>query len=224
MYADDDDKHALTGTANYSDDDLNWLFPKYCSSIKTFICPSTKNTLLDIRSVVPSPGPSPIVTGVPDYGVRLHDITRIVASLQDNAPGKKAASPAGHSYEVSGFLCGNNGGATSSTLNVRKTQESVQTHVYSTGQPSFPQWDVSTPAAGPAKANPSLVWLIYDADDQGIGDPSRPNEDYPDAGDNHGKEGGNVIFADGHASFVLRANYIQSFILGNDEKHNSVVP
>src|SRR5438309_1254039 len=29
LYADDDEKKALTGVANFGDDDLNWLYPKY---------------------------------------------------------------------------------------------------------------------------------------------------------------------------------------------------
>src|SRR5206468_10594316 len=43
LYADDDSKHALTGTGNYSDDDMNWLFPRYVSNLRSFTCPSTKN-------------------------------------------------------------------------------------------------------------------------------------------------------------------------------------
>src|SRR5262245_24926059 len=38
LYADDDARNALTGVANYSDDDLNWLFPQYVSNLKSFIC------------------------------------------------------------------------------------------------------------------------------------------------------------------------------------------
>ncbi len=121
-------------------------------------------------------------------------------------------------------MAGNNGAATSPTLNERKTQESVLNRVYTTAQPSFPQWDFSVPPNGPSKCNPSTVWLIYDADDGVASDPTRPNEDYPDKGDNHGKDGGNVVFGDGHAAFVPRSEYIRSFILGTDEKHGPVTP
>ena len=31
LYAEEDSKNALSGTANYSDDDMNWLFPLYLS-------------------------------------------------------------------------------------------------------------------------------------------------------------------------------------------------
>src|SRR5205809_3691990 len=39
LYADEDNKNALTGVANYSDDDMNWLYPTYIPNHKTFICP-----------------------------------------------------------------------------------------------------------------------------------------------------------------------------------------
>src|SRR4051812_25540441 len=48
LYADDDEKHAFSGVANFKEDDLNWLFPKYVSVIKTLICPATKNVLNDV--------------------------------------------------------------------------------------------------------------------------------------------------------------------------------
>src|SRR3954464_11989376 len=40
LYADEDSQGALTGVANYSDDDMNWLFPNYVPNSKSFICPS----------------------------------------------------------------------------------------------------------------------------------------------------------------------------------------
>src|SRR5882672_10870490 len=53
LYADEDSKHALSGTFDYGDDDLNWLFPQYLASLKTFICPSTRNSVQDLRVAVP---------------------------------------------------------------------------------------------------------------------------------------------------------------------------
>src|SRR5689334_11716375 len=40
LYADEDSQGALTGVENYSDDDMNWLFPQYVPNWKSFICPS----------------------------------------------------------------------------------------------------------------------------------------------------------------------------------------
>src|SRR5512147_1036097 len=35
MYADEDNKNALSGTANWTDDDMNWLFPRYVPNVKS---------------------------------------------------------------------------------------------------------------------------------------------------------------------------------------------
>ena len=43
MYADDDNKNALSGVVDYADDDMNWLCPQYVSNLKSFVCPSTRN-------------------------------------------------------------------------------------------------------------------------------------------------------------------------------------
>ena len=55
LYADEDDKGALAGVANYADDDLNWLFPRYVSNLRSFICPSTRNAVTDVRIQPPAP-------------------------------------------------------------------------------------------------------------------------------------------------------------------------
>src|ERR1044071_3062779 len=36
MYADDDKKGALSNTSSIGDDDVNWLYPTYISSLQTF--------------------------------------------------------------------------------------------------------------------------------------------------------------------------------------------
>src|SRR5580765_4291500 len=54
LFADDDRKNALSGTVNYSDDDLNWLFPSLVPNIKSFTCPSTKNNVRD-NNMTPIP-------------------------------------------------------------------------------------------------------------------------------------------------------------------------
>src|SRR5207249_4515773 len=86
LYADDDAKHALTGTEDYSDDDMNWLYPRYVSNLKSFTCPSTKNIPRDTTApVIPNwDGPYPGVndTGV-KYDERLHENTRYLPDLVD---------------------------------------------------------------------------------------------------------------------------------------------
>lgn len=225
MYADDDDKAALSGVANYSDDDMNWLFPRYVSNLKSFVCPSTKNVVIDDYQTLSATdtGPqSPNLTGVPLYADRMHGNTRYVKSLQENAAGKTAAGSAsnpagGTSYEVAGFFCGQNGQVVDTKTNVRKTQRSATSHIYSTIQGGFGKYDFRG-----QRASPSDVWVIYDEDDSartGDADQSRKLEDFPEPTDNHGADGGNVVFGDGHAEWVPRKKYVGSFIRGTDEAH-----
>ena len=207
MYSDDDDKNALTGVTTYADDDLNWLFPHYVSNLKSFICASTKNEVTnDFANLLPNdPGPAgPGYSGVLLYQDRMHGNTRYVKGLRDNAPGKNGTY--GHSYEVAGFFCGQEG-ATS----VRKTQKTALTHVYRSPQAGT-KYDFT------GHVSPSDVWIIYDEDDAGGAD--RPNEDFPDPGDNHGADGANIVFGDGHAEWISRKKYVGSFIRGTDETHN----
>lgn len=212
MYADEDRQRALTGVANWADDDMNWMYPAYISNLKTFICPSTKNAITILNRITPvGSGPSPIVPGVPDYAERLHDSIFYLYQLRDNAGGKEGKT--GHSYELAGFFRGANGTSTAGGTNRRKTQNSVASYTYATVQGGTKYNYVGI------KASPSDVWLIYDADDPEAGNPARANQDYPDSGDNHGVEGGNVVFADGHAEWISQRKYVGSFIRGTDELH-----
>jgi len=219
MYAEDDDKNALSGVVTYADDNLNWLFPRYVANLKSFVCASTKNQVTnDYVGLLPNdPGPAGAGnSGVPLYSDRLHGESRDLKSLRDNAAGRNsigsAANPnGGHSYEVAGYFAGQNGGIIYPTINIRKTQRSVLTHVYGSVQGGTKYNYIGQ------KVSPSDVWVIYDADD--VGAPDRPNEDFPDAGDNHGADGGNIVFGDGHAEWVPRKKYVGSFIRGTDEVH-----
>jgi prepilin-type N-terminal cleavage/methylation domain-containing protein/prepilin-type processing-associated H-X9-DG protein len=218
FYAEDDPKNALTGVVDYADDDLNWLYPQYIGNTKSFVCPSTRNSVnaSNFVNLLPNdPGPfgaSRNNTGVLLYTDRMHGNTRYLRELLDNAPGKNGTS--GHSYEVAGFFAGQNGNTIGGPFNVnqRKTQQSVISRIYLT-----PQAGTRYNFIG-QKASPTDVWIIYDEDDPGGTD--RPNQDFPDPGDNHGAEGGNVVFGDGHAEWVPRKRYVGSFIRGTDEVHN----
>jgi prepilin-type N-terminal cleavage/methylation domain-containing protein/prepilin-type processing-associated H-X9-DG protein len=210
LYADEDVKYAFSGVANYSDDDLNWLYPRYVGNLKSFICPATKNAIRPFTFNVPNgDGVTPNLTGQ-SYSDRLHGATTYVADLQNNAPaGKKGLT--GHSYETAAFFAGQNGTGTGGGVNERKTQNSVGRHAYVTHQDGTKYNFIGQ------RASPSDAWIIYDADDATGGD--RPNEDYPDPGDNHGIQGGNVAFCDGHAEWITQSKYVGRFIRGTDEYH-----
>ena len=55
-------------------------------------------------------------------------------------------------------------------------------------------------------------------------DPSLQNNDYPDPGDNHGRDGGNIVFCDGRAQWVVQKRYLFSFFRGCDEYHDPIIP
>lgn len=220
LYADDDSKNALSGVANFSDDDLNWLFPQYVSTLKAFICPTTKNNIRD-NNPTAAIGAGPITpndSGVPTYEERLHGATTYLPDMDNNAPGKAGAN--GHSYEVAGFANARGSGAVMGN-NIRKTQATISHYTYKLYNSNFAQYNFYGQSGGP-----SDLWILYDADDKDYSgsDLSRTNEDYPDAGDNHGVEGGNVIYCDGHAEWVTRKLYLYKWFRGTDEYHDPIVP
>jgi len=210
-YADDDLKHAFSGVANFKEDDLNWLFPQYVSTLKTLTCPATRNRIKDDRTT-PVPDINPVAgddwTGV-TYPERLHGNTFFISDLQQVAPDGPAGTSGGTSYEVAGWL---NGDWAKGAANIRKTQQSVNGYLY-THTNTTPQYISSGDKGGP-----SDMWIFYDADEPGF-DGNRPNNDYPDPGDNHGKDGSNVVFCDGHASWVSQKNFMRSWYRGTDEHH-----
>jgi len=220
LYADEDARNALSGVANYSDDDLNWLWPQYVSNVKSFLCPSTRNFVRDTNAVN-FPVTLDLAVNPPNdtglkYEERLHGRTSYLPDMLNNALGKDATL--GHSYEVAGFLNtrGNAGGL---GANIRKTQSVVAGYTYRLNNTTFPKYNVFGQHAGP-----SDIWIIYDEDDRTATDPKRQNEDYPDPGDNHGAEGANIIFCDGHASWVSQKLYLYSFFRGTDEYKDLIIP
>jgi prepilin-type N-terminal cleavage/methylation domain-containing protein/prepilin-type processing-associated H-X9-DG protein len=228
LFADDDPKHALSGVVNYSDDDMNWLYPQLVPNIKSFICPSTRNKVRNdngalIGATLVSPYSSVNDSGVPYYGDRIHGTPTYLPDLVNNAPGRSAdgtQSDYGHSYEVAGFA---NARISSGTpgANTRKTQDTVSAYIYKLINGTFPQYNNANQRGGP-----SDMWIMYDADDKDYtgADPNRKNEDYPDPGDNHGTEGANVVFCDGHAEWIKQNVYIRSWFRGTDEYHDPITP
>ena len=160
MYA-HDNLGLLTGTTNYFDDDLNWLYRDYAPALGSFICPSTQNFIRSSNSVV--------VNG----RTELRD-------LQDFAI-TRLRNP-GHSYEQFSWW---------RDPHEEKTESRVQTRVHR---------NVALGLRG-VVPGPTQTWLMVDADSLFSTLPGSIN-DYPDPGDNHGAEGHNALFADGHSEWV----------------------
>jgi prepilin-type N-terminal cleavage/methylation domain-containing protein/prepilin-type processing-associated H-X9-DG protein len=213
MYADEDDKGALTGTVGHTDDDLNWLYPRYVPSLKAFICPATRHSVTNNPQPITRNGwHPPDETGL-SYEQRLHDNTTFIPDLQRmaldnpyNTYNVGTKTGPGHSYEVSGFINANAGKA------IRKTQTTMAAYVYHNDLSYNIKGKVQEFKLKGASGSPCRIWLMHDGDNAIQGS----NNDYPDSVDNHGAEGGNVIYCDGHAAWVRQAAFPENFAYGTE--------
>lgn len=62
---------------------------------------------------------------------------------------------------------------------------------------------------------PSRIWLLVDQDSGSGG-----SNNYPDAADNHGDAGSNVVFCDSHVEWVSKSKYLLSYEMSQDENRS----
>ena len=172
MYA-HDNKGRFSGTADYYDDDLNWLYRGYVKNLRSFVCPSTQN-------FIRTNGFVNRLTGQFFYS----DLRGFAFS--------RALYP-GHSYE--NFSWWRYPNEFSGLTGTQKTESRVLSHRHASTFASCPLG-----LAG-IRPGPSRIWFQVDADSAYARYPGAKN-DYPDAGDNHGAGGHNANFADGHVEWV----------------------
>jgi len=129
-----------------------------------------------------------------------------VVDLMDFALSKKKT---GYSYENFSFW--SSPSEAPPRLGTRKTDNKVQT--YQKQKPAF-----NNPVVIPG---PTRTWLETDADDLKASPPVNYN-DYPDSIDNHGADGANVNFVDGHALWIKQADWIFNYEISQD--HNRSIP
>ena len=183
-YAQDNRGH-ITGTYDYYSDNLNWLYRDYVRNANSFICPGTQNfirTTNYINACYPDPS------------------QRDVVDLQTFAVSRMRYP--GHSYEDFQFWRSPDEGSADVSCMGRprrgteKTETRMLTHVHGTMGSRACALGLLGIAPGPVR-----IWLQVDADDAFATYPGAIN-DYPDPGDNHGAEGANANFGDGHAEWV----------------------
>jgi len=89
-------------------------------------------------------------------------------------------------------------GTVSAVRSARRPDGGIETYVWKT--------------QGNSSKNASLNMIIRDA----IDNPPSPYNNYPTAATNHGKQGGNVGFLDGHVQFVLAGRtWVEVFMSGH---------
>ena len=173
------------------DDDLSFLYPTYIPAAKVFNCPSTRHTVRPDQWQV-KPPPNQTEKGLID----------LVTLAPYDPPDSH-----GLGYEVMGALTG------SAIPHPKKTEQSTSTHIIK----NAPQW-LGT------KQSPSAVFLMSDSD-RGNLEPvefAKPNNsNFPDPEDNHGKDGSNMNFCDGHAEFIKRVKWLDVWDLSQDTTRSS---
>jgi prepilin-type N-terminal cleavage/methylation domain-containing protein/prepilin-type processing-associated H-X9-DG protein len=177
-----------------SDDDLSFLFPTFIPATKVFNCPSTRHIVRTDATDSWQNKPPPNQT------------EQVLVDLVKLAPYDPPDSR-GLGYEVMGCLTG------SGVTGLKKTEQLVGSHTIK----NAPQWLDQ-------KVSPSSVFLMSDAD-RGSVEPvvfaSPLNSNFPDPEDNHGKDGSNMNFCDGHAEFVKRAKWLDVWDLSQDTARSS---
>jgi prepilin-type N-terminal cleavage/methylation domain-containing protein/prepilin-type processing-associated H-X9-DG protein len=117
--------------------------------------------------------------------------------LADFARSGKTATN-GHSYEVFAYM--------GPQHEILKTQSSVNSYAH-----RYNAFGLRGVSPGPTK-----IWLMVDGDDKYPSIPSSIN-DYPDPSNNHGADGANAAFCDGHAEWIPRKKYIEAYEASQDE-------
>ena len=178
MYAQDNNGNLSGSSKSYYDDNLNWMYQAYAKSAKLFVCPSTRNEVRTTAGFVRPNG----------------DLTDLEVLAPDrNSPG--------YSYENFSWWRRLSSGRPeqtdgSSGIQQRKTETRVSNRAHTKS--------VDGLGLQGTIPGPSRTWLTLDADNLtfALANPTLYPNDYPSINDNHGAEGANANFCDGHAEWV----------------------
>jgi len=194
MYAQDYDGNLAGGARSYYDDNLNWMYQNYARNPNLFVCPSTQNI---VRTNVTATGELidliSFATNKIGFGYSYENFSW----WRYEGPAK-----AGYGDEATGS------GAGVSANQARKTEARVASRKHYSNE-GLGLKDIV--------AGPSRTWLTLDGDNKF--NPANMANNYPDKGDNHGADGANANFCDGHAEWVKEKGkyYITLRELSQDE-------
>ncbi len=175
-----------------ADDDLNWLYPAYIKNVGTFICPNTRNKVDTTQT--PYTPPNATYPLAPAGNWYLKDLSDNSPNLENN----------GDSYEVFGVF----DAYPTEPSGRKKTEKECMVHEIKS----------YTKAIG-AHPGPSAFFMVMDGDDNSSSpsvQPGNPNNNWPDAGNNHGTTGTCANFCDGHAEFIPLKRFLDTWNMAQD--------
>ena len=207
LYADEDSRGSFSPRIGPDNDVLSssvhWLYLHYVRETDAFVCPATKNYIHDKNSESPFTGESEVVDLIytASYAKhRWHGTSYIYYAFMGKGSVPYTEVPHyGKLERIENYK--------------RKTLRNVASHRHHNNA-----FDLRGQVAGPAN-----IWLFLDNNGSISGSPDastvigREDGEYPDDYDNHGSDGGNVVFADGHVEWIKRADYIYRYELSEDE-------
>ncbi len=198
MYAQDWNGNLSGGSKSYYDDNLNWMYQNYAKNTKLFICPSTQN-YIRTNMIATTDYPNGEVLDLREFAFNKGSTN---GYSYENFVWWRYEGPAksGYPHEATDGTTSNN--------QARKTETrvGVRKHYSNEGL------GIKDQVAGPSR-----TWLTLDGDEKF--NPENLYNNYPDKGDNHGAEGANANFCDGHAEWVKEKGkyYIVLRELSQDE-------
>jgi len=194
-------KQLMLGSIMYSDDDPKGLFADSVNDgddDQSWLYPSyVPNTASFICPSTQNFISTNVIRLLPSQRITLYDLTYFASSKKNP----------GSSYEVFSWWGYTSG---SSYPSGRKTRSNVQSWVY-----RYPSGYAYNRSYVGTVAGPSRACMFLDGDSGFNG--TRNN--IPDPVDNHGADGGNISFCDGHVEFVSakpESKYITAIYLSTD--------
>lgn len=178
MYAQDYNGILAGASKGYYDDNLNWMYQNYAKSLNLFVCPATRNS---VRPDLNASG------DVIDLTVLAPNKDSVGYSYENFSWWRyEGAAKAGYPNEATDPTT-----MTFSQTQARKTEARVATRRHYSNE--------GLGLVGTI-AGPSRTWLSLDGDNKF--NPQNISNNYPDKGDNHGADGANANFCDGHAEWA----------------------